>query len=915
MRERETVRDKMKLPGTLQRKGRVFLILFATMTVAGIVTIGAFLSLTNMERSMNSLNRREIAISTDLKELRGSRAAERQDVLSMLLTQDRYQQNLQLQDIVNRTRRVDAAIERLSSSLKEFPDLNAKFQRFLAVRNQYVTERDQKEIPLIMDGDPQGRAMALGAQAKRSDELRTALDDMISQIDHRLQQELQTVGASAARILRTLLALGTLCFLLTGALAFLLRRFLKQEQQAEREMRARNDLLTVQQQSSPDDIMAVDAIGTILFYNRRYDELWGLSGEEVEGRPFMQVIQAFLHKLAEPEAFLQKVRYLMEHREERTSDEIVLKDGTVFDRYTEPLTGRDGHYFGRIWYLRDITGRKEAERALLESESNFRGLLESAADGMLIVNEAHEILMVNEQLETMFGYHRSELIGKYVGVLIPSRFSHHADYARGYIEAPRKRLMGKGLELFGLRKDGTEFSVEISLSPMQTSKGLIVSAAIRDITDRKLAEKKLSASAAYARSLFEASLDPMVTISLEGKMLDVNEAMVRFTGNTREGLLGADFAVIFTEPEKAREVYRQTFATGYIRDYPLTLRDASGRVTDVLFNATVYRNEAGEIQGAFAAARDITQRKRMEDEVKELNRVLEQRVAERTEYLSSQTQEILEAANVLAAASSQIKETTNQVVTAAIETAGAVSETTSTVEEVKQTALVASQKARNVSDTAQKTVQVAQRGRKAVEESISGMGRIQDQVESIADSIIRLAEQSQTIGEIIATVNDLAEQSNLLAVNAAIEAAKAGEQGKGFAVVAQEVKSLAEQSKEATAQVRTILNDIQKATNVAVMVTEQGNKAVQAGVQQSKEAGDAIRQMEESIEVSAQAAAQIAASGQQQLSGMDQVAQSMENIKQASEQNVTGMKQVEATLQNLHELGQKLKQLVERYKV
>ncbi|MDO8706310.1 MAG: methyl-accepting chemotaxis protein, partial [Sulfuricaulis sp.] len=179
-----------------------------------------------------------------------------------------------------------------------------------------------------------------------------------------------------------------------------------------------------------------------------------------------------------------------------------------------------------------------------------------------------------------------------------------------------------------------------------------------------------------------------------------------------------------------------------------------------------------------------------------------------------------------------------------------------------------------------------------------------------AESIVRLSEQSQAIGEIIATVNDLAEQSNLLAVNAAIEANKAGEQGKGFAVVAQEVKSLAEQSKQATAQVRTILGDIQKATSTAVLATEQGNKAVEAGVKQTTETGESIRLLADSIAEAAQAATQIAASSQQQMVGMDQVALAMENIKQASVQNVAGTKQAEAAAQNLHELGQKLNDLI-----
>ncbi|KVW94802.1 methyl-accepting chemotaxis protein [Thiobacillus denitrificans] len=280
-------------------------------------------------------------------------------------------------------------------------------------------------------------------------------------------------------------------------------------------------------------------------------------------------------------------------------------------------------------------------------------------------------------------------------------------------------------------------------------------------------------------------------------------------------------------------------------------------------------------------------------------------------YLSRAiTRQLRESIAQIASSSSEILATTSQVASGAAETATAVSETTATVEEVKQTAQLASQKARFVSDSAQKASQVSQRGSKSVEEAIQGMNRIQEQMESIAESIVRLSEQSQAIGEIIATVNDLAEQSNLLAVNAAIEAAKAGEQGKGFAVVAQEVKSLAEQSKQATGQVRTLLGDIQKATSAAVLATEQGNKAVEAGVRQTGETGEAIRLLAESINEAAQAATQIAASSQQQMVGMDQVAQAMENIKQASVQNVAGTRQAEVAAQGLHELGQKLGDLI-----
>ncbi len=224
------------------------------------------------------------------------------------------------------------------------------------------------------------------------------------------------------------------------------------------------------------------------------------------------------------------------------------------------------------------------------------------------------------------------------------------------------------------------------------------------------------------------------------------------------------------------------------------------------------------------------------------------------------TSQIRESVTQISSSSAEILAMTTQVASSASETATSVSETTTTVEEVKQTSQVSSQKAKYVSESAHKTMQVSQSGKKSVDESIKVMNHIREQMQAIAESIVRLSEQSRAIGEIISTVNDLAEQSNLLAVNASIEAAKAGEQGKGFAVVAQEVKNLAEQSKQATAQVRTLLNDVQKATAAAVMATEQGNKAVEAGVKQSTEAGESIRTLADSIAESAQAATQIAAS-------------------------------------------------------
>jgi methyl-accepting chemotaxis protein len=290
-------------------------------------------------------------------------------------------------------------------------------------------------------------------------------------------------------------------------------------------------------------------------------------------------------------------------------------------------------------------------------------------------------------------------------------------------------------------------------------------------------------------------------------------------------------------------------------------------------------------------------------------------LAQMVDNLRDMTRNLTQTVNSLGSASNEILASTSQLTSSAAETATAVAETSTTVEEVRQTAHVSNQKAQYVAQTAQHAAQISQVGKQATDETNKHMERIRLQMDSIADSMIRLSEQSQAISDIIATVDDLTQQSNLLAVNAAIEAAKAGEQGKGFAVVAQEVKNLAEQSRQATAQVRLILSDIQKATGAAVMATEQGSKAVDAGVQQSARAGDSILQLADSINEASNAATQIEASSQQQLVGMDQVALAMDSVKQASVQNVDSSRQLESAARDLIHLGQSLRDFVDRYQV
>lgn len=316
---------------------------------------------------------------------------------------------------------------------------------------------------------------------------------------------------------------------------------------------------------------------------------------------------------------------------------------------------------------------------------------------------------------------------------------------------------------------------------------------------------------------------------------------------------------------------------------------------------------------AISLDRQEAERDRAAEELRRAHAELEARVQERTADLSKVLAEIGEGIQVLSSSAVQIVSAATQLAGSATQTAAGVAQTTSTVEEVRQTAHMAREKARHVARSAQNAERISQDGKQSSQAAGAGMERIQEQMERIAQSMMRLNEQSAAIGSIIATVEDLSQQSNLLAVNAAIEAAKAGEQGKGFAVVAQEVKHLSDQSRQATQQVRTILADIQKAAALAATATGQGHKAVEDGALQSAQAGESIAILADEIAQAAQAAQQISASSREQLAGMEQVAVAMGHVKEASAQNVDSARQLEGFARNLNDLGQRLEHLLTQY--
>jgi PAS domain S-box-containing protein len=260
---------------------------------------------------------------------------------------------------------------------------------------------------------------------------------------------------------------------------------------------------------------------------------------------------------------------------------------------------------------RDVTSAKQAFEAA-------RSMIESSLDSLVAISPEGMITDVNEATVKITGIPRDQLIGTAFSDCFTEPEKANRIYQLVFAEG-----MAVDYALTMRHRAGTLTEVLYNASVYRDPDGKVlgVFAAARDVT------KQRQAGAQYARSLIEAALDPLVTISPEGKITDVNEATVKVTGVPREELIGTDFSDYFTQPDKANRGYQQVFAQGSVTDYPLTLRSRQGTLTDVLYNASVYRDEAGKVLGVFAAARDVTEQQAAQAELakqaKELDRLAE----------------------------------------------------------------------------------------------------------------------------------------------------------------------------------------------------------------------------------------------------------------------------------------------------
>ena len=380
-------------------------------------------------------------------------------------------------------------------------------------------------------------------------------------------------------------------------------RDITERKRTEEELRFRNLLLNTQQEASIDGILVVDGTGKMISFNQRFVEMWGIPPEVVESRSDELALQSVLEKLIGPDEFLMKVKYLYEHPHESSQDEIALRDGRTFDRYSAPMVGSDGRYYGRVWSFRDVSEHKKMVEALRESERGYRNLVETALVGVYKINTQGDILYVNDALARMLGYTSPvEMIAEHVQM----RFKYPKDQETLLGLLQRKgRVEGYDAEV--LTKKGQSKNVLISA----LREGEVLSGMVVDISARKQAERALQKSQARLQLQIDRMPIACIVWNSEFRALSWNPAAERIFGFTANEVIGKKPYGLIVEKQVQPEVEKiwQRLLKGDITAHSINENvTKDGRTILCEWTNTPLLEDDGTVAGVLSMVLDITEK-------------------------------------------------------------------------------------------------------------------------------------------------------------------------------------------------------------------------------------------------------------------------------------------------------------------
>ncbi|WP_321421670.1 PAS domain S-box protein [uncultured Methanobacterium sp.] len=433
-------------------------------------------------------------------------------------------------------------------------------------------------------------------------------------------------------------------------------RDISDRQKAEESLQESERKWRILFETLPVGVSVLDKERNVVYYNPSLGKILGLSKDDLISKKFVnrKYVYSDMNELSFDEIPSNKA--FNEKKLVHEEIGVIKEDNSIIWTMVSatPLPFSD---LSVIIVTSDITARKNVEEDL----KRHAALLDVSYEAIFSWNFENGILSWNQGAETLYGYNKKESIGSNSHNLLKTQFPIDLNE---FLEKLKKDKIWSG-ELVHARKDGKRIIVESRLQLIEENSGeIVVIETNRDITDRKKSEiklnetldnleeiveertKELELANDYNRNLIETSLDPLVTIGPDGKITDVNKATEKVTGYLRGELVGNDFADYFTEPDKAKKGYKEVFQYGLVRDYPLEIRHKNGTLTPVLYNASIYRDGSGEVVGVFAAARDITELKKAEKELREYWENLEEEVKLRTEELAKSNADLEQFAYV-----------------------------------------------------------------------------------------------------------------------------------------------------------------------------------------------------------------------------------------------------------------------------